>query len=110
MPERACLVLARLAGDKLNAVLVKAFVSAITFFPIGSVVRTSRDEIGVVVRTNAADPLHPVLALADQELQRSCGRVDSAARDAAGSYERHILETLRPPEGFDVGNFLTASP
>jgi putative nucleotidyltransferase with HDIG domain len=108
MPERACLVLARLAGDKLNTVLVKAFVSAITFFPIGSVVRTSRDEIGVVVRTNAADPLHPVLALSDLELQRPCGRVDSAARDAAGSYERHILETLRPPEGFDVGNFLVA--
>jgi HD-GYP domain-containing protein (c-di-GMP phosphodiesterase class II) len=47
-PEHACLVLARLAGDKLNTALVKAFVSAITFFPIGSVVRTSRDEIGVV--------------------------------------------------------------
>ena len=108
VPERACLVLARLAGDKLNTALVKAFVSAITFFPLGSVVRTNRDEIGVVVRTNAADPLHPVLALADQELQRPCGRVDSAARDAAGSYERHILETLRPPEGFDVGNFLAA--
>jgi putative nucleotidyltransferase with HDIG domain len=108
MPERACLVLARLAGDKLNTMLVKAFVSAITFFPIGSVVRTSRDEIGVVVRTNAADPLHPILALSDLELQHPCGRVDSAARDAAGSYERHILETLRPPEGFDVGNFLVA--
>jgi putative nucleotidyltransferase with HDIG domain len=106
VPERACLVLARLAGEKLNTALVKAFVSAITFFPLGSVVRTNRDEIGVVVRTNAADPLHPVLTLADQQLQSPCDRVDTAARTAEGFYERHILETLRPPEGFDVGIFL----
>ena len=45
-PEHACLILARLAGQKLNANLVKAFVNAITFFPIGCVVRTNRDEIG----------------------------------------------------------------
>src|SRR6059058_4914606 len=50
---RSCLLLARLAGTKLNASLVKAFVSAISFFPIGSVVRTSREELGVVIRTNA---------------------------------------------------------
>jgi putative nucleotidyltransferase with HDIG domain len=108
VPERACLVLARLAGDKLNTALVRAFVNAITFFPLGSLVRTSRAEIGVVVRTNAGDPLHPIVALADQRLQGPCGHVDTAARDASGSYECHILETLRPPAGFDVGNFLTA--
>jgi len=109
VPERACLVLARLAGDKLNTVLVRAFVNAITFFPLGSLVRTSRDEMGVVVRTNAGDPLHPVVALTDRRLQSPCGHVDTAARDASGSYERHILETLRPPEGFDVGNFLASA-
>jgi putative nucleotidyltransferase with HDIG domain len=108
MPERACLVLARLAGDKLNTVLVRAFVNAITFFPLGSVVRTNREEIGVVVRTNAGDPLHPIVALADPQLQTARGRVDTAARDASGAYERHIVGTLTPPAGFDVGNFLAA--
>ena len=108
MPERACLVLARLAGEKLNTVFVKAFVNAITFFPLGSVVRTNRDEIGVVIRTNAEDPLHPVLALADEALVHPRGRVDMASRDASGSYERHIVETLKPPEGFDVGLFIAA--
>jgi putative nucleotidyltransferase with HDIG domain len=107
-PERACLVLARLAGDKLNTALVKAFVNAVTFFPLGSVVRTSRDEVGVVVRTNPGDPLHPVVALTDQGLQGPRGHVDTAGRDASGAYQRHILETLKPPEGFDVGKFLTA--
>jgi putative nucleotidyltransferase with HDIG domain len=106
-PEHACLVLARLAGHKLNTHLVKAFVNAITFFPIGCVVKTNRDEIGVVIRTNPADPLHPVLALVDGNHDAS-HRVDTGARDESGSYERHILETMRPPEGLDVSTFLAA--
>jgi putative nucleotidyltransferase with HDIG domain len=106
VPERALLVLARLAGDKLNTALVKAFVSAITFFPLGSLVRTNRDEIGVVVCTNATDPLHPVLVLTDRQVQNRCDRVDTAVRDAAGGYERHIAETLTLPDGVDVGIFL----
>ena len=66
LPERACLILARLAGEKLNSSLVKAFVNAITFFPIGSMVRTSRNEIAIVVGTNPYDPLHPMLELVDE--------------------------------------------
>jgi putative nucleotidyltransferase with HDIG domain len=74
MPEQACLVLARLAGTKLNTALVKAFVSAVGFFPIGSVVRTDRDELGVVVRTTQAEPLHPVIALLGADHARAWGR------------------------------------
>jgi hypothetical protein len=107
-PERACLVLARLAGDKLNTALVKAFVGAITFFPIGSVVRTSRGEMAVVVRTNPADPLHPVIAVTDAGLRSIADRVDTAARDASAAYERHIVGTMRPPADFDVTAFLDA--
>jgi hypothetical protein len=85
-PERVCLVLARLAGDKLHTVLVKAFVNAITFLPVGSIVRTERNEMGVVVRTNHSDPLHPVVALADDALKTPSGQIDTAARDASGAY------------------------
>jgi hypothetical protein len=108
LPERACLILARLAGEKLNTSLVKAFVNAITFFPIGSLVRTNLEELGVVMRTTAGDPLHPVLVLLDAGLQDSRGTVDTTARDDSGSYQRHIVETLRPSEGFDSGRFLAA--
>jgi putative nucleotidyltransferase with HDIG domain len=106
-PERACLVLARLAGDKLNTALVKGFVNAITFFPLGSFVRTSRGETAVVVRTTPGDPLHPVIAITDTEARLPQGEVDTATRTAGGAYERHILETVRPPEGFDVTAFLS---
>jgi putative nucleotidyltransferase with HDIG domain len=108
MPEQACLVLARLAGDKLNTALVKAFVNAITFFPIGSVVRTSEGEVGVVVASTPGEPLHPVVSLVDETFGPLRDRVDTAERAPDGGYRRHIVETLTPPGGFDVRQFLAA--
>lgn len=109
LPEQACLVLARLAGTKLNTALVKAFVSAITFFPVGSVVRTSRNETGVVVRTNPDEPLHPVLVLVGPDLGHLPGEIDTSVRDGTGAYERHIVETLPPPVGLRLAAFLPAA-
>jgi putative nucleotidyltransferase with HDIG domain len=108
-PEQACLVLARLAGTKLNTALVKAFVNAVTFFPLGSVVRTNLDEVGVVVRTNSIEPLHPVIALIGADYRRLSGEIDTSQRTRAGAYERHVVETLRPPEPLDLNEFLVAS-
>ena len=108
MPEQACLVLARLAGTKLNTALVKAFVNAISFFPLGSVVRTDRDEIGVVIRTTSGEPLHPVIALIGTDYQRMPGDIDTSRRMLSGQYERHVVETLRPVEGLDINQFLVA--
>jgi putative nucleotidyltransferase with HDIG domain len=111
LPERACLMLARLAGEKLNTALVKAFVNAITFFPLGSMVRTTRDEIAIVVGINPTDPLHPLLAIVDDSGSGPGTRVDASARDASGGYVRHVLETLLPPQGQipDMTRFLAAS-
>jgi putative nucleotidyltransferase with HDIG domain len=109
LPERACLVLARLAGDKLNSALVKTFVNAVTFFPLGSMVRTSRQEIAIVVGTNPADPLHPMLALVVETGRSPGSRLDASVRDASGAYERHIVETLMPQgEPLDVTKFFAA--
>jgi len=95
-PERACVILARIAGEQLNASLVKAFVSTVTFFPIGSFVRTNREEIGVVVRTSAEDPLRPVIALLRDDAAAVTAHVDLAGSEGQG---RHIVETIPPPEG-----------
>lgn len=105
-PEQACLVLARLAGGKLNSALVKSFVAAVTFFPVGSVVRTSQGETGVVIATNASEPLHPVIALVAPDFGRLPGDVDTSRRDSSGSYARHVVETMRPPEGLDLALFV----
>jgi len=109
-PERACLILARIAGDKLNTALVKTFVNTVTFFPIGSLVRTSWDHLAVVTRTNPRDPLHPVVVPVDDGLNRMGDEFDTAVRDDDGQYRCHVLETVRPMvDTFDVREFLPAA-
>lgn len=109
-PERACLILARLAGEKLNTALVKTFVNTISFFPIGSVVKTSWDHLAVVVRTNPGDPLHPIVVPVDDALNRMGDELDTALRDDDGQYRCHVLETVRPTvDSFDVREFLPAA-
>lgn len=108
-PDEACLVLAEKAGTDLHPDLVRAFVNMITFFPIGSVVRTDRGEVGVVVETDSADPLHPVIVLVRSEDPRQDAgeRIDTAERDGRGEYARHVVETLRPTdERIDPGEIL----
>jgi hypothetical protein len=73
-------------------------------------VRTSRGEIAIVVRTNPADPLHPVLELIDERSNRPYEQIDASARDASGTYERHIIETLVPQgDALDVKDFLASA-
>jgi hypothetical protein len=85
-------------------------VNAITFFPIGSLVRTNRDELAVVTRTNSNDPLHPVIELVDEDVQTPLGEVDTSARDEAGAYHRHIVATVVPSgDARDVTRFLSAA-
>jgi hypothetical protein len=69
-------------------------VSAVTFFPVGSLVRTSRDEIGVVLRTNSKDPLHPVISVTNDTFDEAFGEVDTSQRDADGQYVRQIVQTI----------------
>lgn len=95
-PERACLILARIAGEHLNASLVKAFVSTVTFFPAGSFVRMSDEQLGVVLRTNANDPLRPVVAMLSDDMGTITREVDLAGSSGA---ELHVVETVPPPEG-----------
>jgi putative nucleotidyltransferase with HDIG domain len=108
-PERACLIMARLAGEKLNTALVKTFVNAITFFPLGSLVRTNRNELGLVIATNHGDPLHPVLRLLDQLTYEPTERLNTAVRDASGAYQRHVNQSVPVPEGLDVRGMLEAA-
>jgi putative nucleotidyltransferase with HDIG domain len=105
-PERACMIMARMAGDKLNTGLVKRFVTTITFFPVGSLVRTNRNELGLVVQTNRREPLHPVLALVDEDTYKPNGQIDTAARESSGGYARHIMQSLPAPDGLDIREFL----
>jgi len=90
--------------------VVKAFVAAVTFFPLGSLVRTNRDETGVVIRTNPKDPMHPVLGLVSDDLERLLGEVDTSVRNSSGVYERQVVGTLPQREqGVDLTKLLPSS-
>jgi putative nucleotidyltransferase with HDIG domain len=110
-PEQACLVLAREGGTKLNTAFVKAFVSAVTFFPVGSLVRTNRDEVGVVLRTNSRDPLHPVISITNDDFDEAIETVDTSERDEDGRYIRQIVQTIggRPNTSL-VASLVAAAP
>jgi putative nucleotidyltransferase with HDIG domain len=94
-PEHACLALVREAGHKLNPAFVKAFVAAVTFFPVGSWVRTDRGDMAVVMATNSRDPMHPVIRLVSPALD-VLGDVDTSIRNEAGANRMRIVETLPP--------------
>ncbi|MEN8145195.1 MAG: HD domain-containing phosphohydrolase [Gemmatimonadota bacterium] len=102
-PQEACLILARLAGQKLNPALVRTFVSAITFFPPGTIVKTSLGEIGVVVAASEKEPLHPTIRLIEDQELSADAPIETSRRDSEGNYVRHIQETVRPDSiGFDL--------
>jgi hypothetical protein len=63
--------------------------------------------MGVVIRTTPSEPLHPVVALFGSEYDRLPGELDTSLRES-DQYLRHVVETIRPPEGLDVGAFLAA--
>jgi putative nucleotidyltransferase with HDIG domain len=112
MPEEACLVLARLSARNLDPALVKSFVNAVTFFPVGTVVRTTLDEAGVVVHPTPGDPLHPLIALVeDLDPARPTGvTVDLSERDASGAYRRHVSHSVRPLRPSSKGPRAQGSP
>lgn len=108
-PEQACLILARMAGEKLNPAIVKAFVSVVTFFPIGTLIRTTHDELGLVTATHADDALHPdvVLLDADRPDAPTGPVVDLRERNDRGEFVRDVAESVRADAyDFDVPELL----
>ncbi|MFQ5529003.1 MAG: HD-GYP domain-containing protein [Gemmatimonadota bacterium] len=95
-PDKACLSLARLAGGTLNPALVRAFVSVVTFFPIGTIVRTTLGEVGVVVRTFDDDALHPCIAIVDEKLPDAppSDLLDLRLRADDGTHVRQVAESV----------------
>lgn len=104
-PDQACLILARMAGEKLNPALVKAFVSVVTFFPVGTVIRTTRGELGVVVETNDDDALHPRIVIVEPGASDTGTgpQCDLRERDDRGAFRRDVLESVSAADhGIDV--------
>lgn len=96
-PTQAILRLLRGAGTQFNPVLVKVFVSVVGFYPIGTLVRTDQDEVGVVTAVNPKDSLHPIIKVLsnEQEGKAVSQLVDTSRKSSLGAgYLRNISRVL----------------
>jgi putative nucleotidyltransferase with HDIG domain len=102
------------SGTEFNPVILKAFVSLMGVFPIGSLVALSTSEVGIVYDLNP-DPkliLRPsVKVIADKLGNKVNGDVvDLAERDPeTGRYLRTIATALNPQDyGIEVADYFLA--
>jgi HD-GYP domain-containing protein (c-di-GMP phosphodiesterase class II) len=93
-PDEAVRVLLKKRGTNFNPMLVKAFVNLVGIFPIGTLVRLSTGEAGLVVH-QTGDLLRPkVLVL--RTFDGTETEETSLLEMEQGRYKRSILDSLEP--------------
>jgi len=97
-PDEALKILAQGAGAKFDALLVRIFINLLGLYPIGTVVKLSNGEVGVVYHTTDDParfdrPFVRVLRNANgQPVERTMIR--DLAEQSGGSYKYSIAQTL----------------
>jgi putative nucleotidyltransferase with HDIG domain len=82
-----------------NQTLLRRFVNLMGLFPIGTIVRLSTDEVGVVTAEHPEDPFRPqVKILFDEKGHRLEGDilVNTWERDSRGAFPRAVIESVDP--------------
>jgi len=108
-PDEAMRRLLYRAKEWYDPLVMKAFVSVVGVFPVGSLVRLSDNSVAVVVRNDGVDLYCPeVMVVRDAERQ-PCRRELKLHIDAADSSSDrlHIMTVLDPhDEGIDVHEYI----
>lgn len=103
-PVEAIKVMSNFSGRHFSPDILKAFVSMIGVYPVGTMVRLTSNEIGVVTRINTEAPDHPIIKL----LYDSDGRAYDPAVETNLSIkkDRTIVSTVNPvTTATDLGSF-----
>ena len=82
-----------------NQTLLRRFVNLMGLFPIGTIVRLSTEEVGVVTAEHPEDPFRPqVKILFDEKGDRLEGEilVNTWERDSRGAFPRAVIESVDP--------------
>lgn len=97
-PDAAIKIMLEEAGQELDSVLVKVFVSMMGIYPVGSLVMLDSGEIGIVVEPHAALLKRPrTLVISDGQGHPVRPFVAALSkRDDTGTYLRTITNTLDP--------------
>jgi HD-GYP domain-containing protein (c-di-GMP phosphodiesterase class II) len=112
LPDEALGVMLSESGTKFDPLLLKIFVNTIGLYPVGTLVRLSTGEIGLVIYGGGEGEriAHPIVALLDSEGKPS-QTVDLAEKDASGKYLREIASSEDPAKyGIQASGLLSHSP
>ncbi len=96
-PDEAIRILMKKRGIAFNPVLVKAFVNMIGIFPIGTLLKLSSGEVGLVLH-QTRDLMRPrVLLLTKFDgSEKESGVEISLLETAGGKYKRDVVGTINP--------------
>lgn len=104
-PVEAIKVMNNLSGKHFDPDTLKAFIGMIGFYPIGTVVRLSTNDIAIVTKANPGDSLRPMVKVVfggDGKQIDKPYEMDLSARNSATA----IVAPIDPlAKGFDMGHF-----
>ena len=107
-PDQIIRILAKKRGNDFNSVLLKAFINMIGIFPIGTLLKLSSGEVGLVVR-QTSDLLRPrVLLLTKFDgSEKESGEEISILETTGGRYNRDVVGTINPQTAnIDIKQYL----
>lgn len=107
-PDQAIRILVNKRGSVFNPVLVKAFVNMIGIFPIGTVLKLSTGEVGIVLH-QTRDLLRPRILLLTKfdGSEKESGTEISLLETAGGKYIRDVVGTINPhTANIDIKRYL----
>jgi HD-GYP domain-containing protein (c-di-GMP phosphodiesterase class II) len=95
-PDRALRFIVENSGEIFDPFLTKVFIRAMGIYPIGTVVRLSSGEEGVVVRQNDEGLIHRPIVLVPEEGKpvEEAEQLDLSERRADGTFYRKIVEAF----------------
>lgn len=98
LPYKAMALIYSLRGKDFEPLFVDRFIECVGVYPMGSLVRLTTGEVGLVVSIRHDDLIHPhVLALYRHGVRMKAPKLmDLAQRDESGKFLREVDEVLSP--------------
>lgn len=112
LPDEALGRMLAFSGKRFDPILFKVFVNTMGLYPVGTLVRLSSGELGLVVYGGgeAERAAHPIVALLGPD-RRPSRTVDLAEKDGSGRYLREIVCSEDPAKyGLQASGLLAESP
>ncbi len=96
LPHEAVRELLVVEKNAFSHKLIKALVEQLSVFPLGTMVRLSTGEVGIVTQLNPRHPLRPIVQIS-QTTDRTMP-ASSTPVDLSQTTQTHIVEALKPAE------------